>query len=209
MNINLINYKLFKASEENKQEHLKTIHFTEGFSEGIAKVVEFVSSGKAIYYGEYLNNKRDGKGNEYTENGVLTFEGEFLKGKKWNGKQYDINNNTFYEIINGNGFIKEYYTTGDIMYEGSLLNGKRNGQGKEYYSNGELKFEGEFLYNYKIKGKEYLNGNLEYEGEYLLDKKWNGKGYDKDGKLKYELKNGNGKVEEYYYNGIFCLQEVI
>ena len=64
MNINLINYKLFKASEENKQEHLKTIHFTEGFSEGIAKVVEFVSSGKAIYYGEYLNNKRDGKGNE-------------------------------------------------------------------------------------------------------------------------------------------------
>ena len=31
--------------------------------------------------------------------------------------------------------------------------------------------------------------------------KYNGKGYDKNGNLIYELKNGTGKVKEYYYDG--------
>ena len=38
---------------------------------------------------------------------------------------------------------------------------------------------------------------MEYEGEYLCYKKWNGKGYDQDGNITYELKDGNGKVKEY------------
>ena len=62
-----------------------------------------------------------------------------------------------------------------LKFEGEYLNGERNGKGKEYYENGQLKFEG-----------EYLNG-----------KKWNGKGYDKDGKLEYEIKNGKGFIIEY------------
>jgi len=39
---------------------------------------------------------------------------------------------------------------------------------------------------------------LEYEGEYLFDKKYNGKGYDENGNILYKLKNGTGKVKEYY-----------
>ena len=39
---------------------------------------------------------------------------------------------------------------------------------------------------------------MEYEGEYLYDRKWNGKGYDELGNIIYELKNGNGKVKEYF-----------
>ena len=42
---------------------------------------------------------------------------------------------------------------------------------------------------------------LEFEGEYLFNKKWNGKGYDEEGNIIYELKNGNGKVKEYNDNG--------
>ena len=42
---------------------------------------------------------------------------------------------------------------------------------------------------------------MEYEGDYLFNKKWNGKGYDKNRNIIYEIKNGNGKVKEYYYNG--------
>ena len=38
---------------------------------------------------------------------------------------------------------------------------------------------------------------MEYEGEFLFDKKWNGKGYDRNGNIVYELKNGTGKVKEY------------
>ena len=41
---------------------------------------------------------------------------------------------------------------------------------------------------------------MEYEGEYLYNKKWNGKGYDEIGNIIYELKNGTGKVKEYFPN---------
>ena len=49
------------------------------------------------------------------------------------------------------------------------------------------------------KGKEYsdFHGQLVFEGEYLNGKRWNGKGYN-FGHLEYELKNGCGKVKEYY-----------
>ena len=50
----------------------------------------------------------------------------------------------------------------------------------------------------KKKGKAYIKEKLEFEGEYMLDKKWEGKGYDENGKIIYELINGNGKVIEYY-----------
>ena len=85
------------------------------------------------------------------------------------------------------------------------LNGKKIGKGKEYYSSGKLFFEGEYLYDYKLKGKQYKNEKLEYEGEYLYYKKFNGKGYDENGNIIYELINGNGKVKEYniYGNLIF------
>ena len=58
-------------------------------------------------------------------------------------------------------------------------------------------YEYEYLYEKKIKGKDYLKGKLEYEGEYLFDRKYNGKGYDENGNIIYELINGNGKVKEY------------
>ena len=40
--------------------------------------------------GEYLNGERNGKGEEYYENGKLKFKGECLNGKKWNGEGYDF-----------------------------------------------------------------------------------------------------------------------
>ena len=52
-----------------------------------------------------------------------------------------------------------------------------------------------------MKGKFYVKEKLEYEGEFLFNKKWEGKGYDEKGNIIYELKNGNGKVKEYYDNG--------
>ena len=58
------------------------------------------------------------------------------------------------------------------------MNGKRNGKGKEYYSDGELKYEGGYLNgkrNGKGKGIEYNNNViLEFDGEYLNNKIWNG-----------------------------------
>ena len=74
---------------------------------------------------------------------------------------------------------KEYdISTNNMIFEGEYLNGLRNGKGKEYDYNGKIVFEG-----------EYLNG-----------KRWNGKGYNKEGKIDFEIKEGNGKGKEYFYN---------
>ena len=173
------------------------------------------------YEGYYLNGKWHGKGKEYYLNGQIKFEGEYFNGGKWNVKEYDINGNVIYEIKNGRGFIKEYNQFNKLIYEGNYIYGTKNGIGKEYYldklkfegeylndekngrgkqynSKGELIFEGEYLYNYKIKGRQYIKGKLEYEGEFLYNLKYNGKGYDENGNIIYELINGNGKVKEYY-----------
>ena len=125
----------------------------------------------------------NGNGKEYLiKNNRLIFEGEYLNGKR-----------------NGKG--KEYNDNWVIKYEGEYLNGKRNGKGKEYYHDGKLMFEGEYLYGFRLKGKEYINEKLEYEGEYLYYTKWNGKGYDKNGNIDFEIKNGSGKGKEYNYYG--------
>ena len=142
---------------------------------------EYDKSGKLEYEGEYLNDKRNGKGKEIkdTYNSHSEFEGEFINGKRWNGigkkhkfdhicinfmeyelkngklwnlKEYDKNNNIINELIDGNGFIKKFNRFGKIKYEGEYLNGIKNG-----------------------KWKEYDCGKLEYEGEYLNGEK-NGKG---------------------------------
>ena len=38
---------------------------------------------------------------------------------------------------------------------------------------------------------------MKYEDDYLFYQKWNGKGYDKNGNIIYELKNGCKKGKEY------------
>ena len=71
-----------------------------------------------IYDGEYLNGERNGKGKEYDNDGNLIFEGEFIKGKRFNGKE------------------KEYDYRCKLIFEGEYLTGKRNGIGKKYFKNG-------------------------------------------------------------------------
>ena len=133
---------------------------------------------------------------EYDYCGTLRFEGEYLKGKKWNGKGYDCNGNEDYEIKNGKGKIKEYnWFNGNIIFEGDYLNGEKI-KGKEYNDKNELIFEGEYLDGKKWKGKikEYRYGYLMYDGE-ISKGVWNGKGkeYNEDGKLICEGEYLNGK----------------
>ncbi len=112
------------------------------------------------------------KGKEYI-NKRLEYEGYYSNNKKWNGKGFDEKGNIVYEIINGNGKIREYHENGKIKYEGECLNGEKNRKGKEYYNNGNLKFEGEYLNGLRHgKGKEYYdNGHLRFEGEYSKGEK--------------------------------------
>ena len=132
-----------------------------------------------IFEGEFLNGIRNGKGKEYYFGGKLKFEGDYLNGKRWNGKGYNMDGQLEFEISNGKGYIKEYKLfNGLLEFEGEFINGERNGKGKEYYLYGrDLKYEGEYLNGIKNgKGKEYsTDGKLIYEGEYL-NGLMNGKG---------------------------------
>ena len=75
------------------------------------------NSKKLLYIGEFLNGKKNGKGEEYDDNINLKYEGEFLKGKR-----------------NGKG--KEYNENGELKFEGEFLNGKMwNGFIFEYIEN--------------------------------------------------------------------------
>ena len=143
----------------------------------------------------------------------MDFEGEFLYNRKWNGKCYNEYGNIIYELVKGNGKVKEYDNGNNLIFEGAYLNGKRNGKGKEFNSNNKLIFEGVYLNGQRNgKGKEYdKDGNIIFEGEYLNGKKWNGRGighiynsysyfYSKKENLyEGEYLNGqrNGKGKEY------------
>ena len=172
--------------------------FNEGF------VYQYNVYKELIYEGEFLIWKKYGKGKEYYDNRQLKFEGEYFHGKKWNGIEYvykEDKDNIINEFKNGKGYIIEKERDhGQLIYfEGEYLNGKRNGKGKEYDID-KLVFEGEYLYGNKIKGRAYVKGKLEYEGEYLYNRKWNGKGFDINGNMLYELKNGNGYCIYYHWN---------
>ena len=148
---------------------------------GKGTIQEFSNEGKLIFEGEYLNGKRNGKGKEYNSYDRIKFEGEYLNGK---GKEYNRYNR--------------------IGFEGEYSDGKRNGKGKEYNLDGILIFEGEYLNNerYNGKGKEfYYDKKIEYEGEYLNGKHYNGKYYYDTGKIEYEVNNIQKKIEIYKYNG--------
>ena len=111
--------------------------------DGSGKVKEYNTCGILIYEGEYIDGKRNGKGKEYNYydgklefvgeylNGKrlkgklfnerkIEFEGDFLRGRKWNGKGYDYKGNIIYELVNGNGKIREYNKRGKLIYEGEF-----------------------------------------------------------------------------------------
>ena len=105
-----------------------------------------LNKGELKFEGEYLYGWRL-KGKTYIK-GKLEFEGEYLFNKKYNGKGYDENGNIIYELINGNGKVKEYDDYERLEFDGEYLNGRR--------WNGIYK-----LYNFDntiLRQEEYKNG---------------------------------------------------
>ena len=59
---------------------------------------KYIFYSKSDYEGEFLCGKLHGKEKEYNYGGNLIFEGEYFDGKRWEGKEYDINGNRIKEI---------------------------------------------------------------------------------------------------------------
>ena len=130
-----------------------------------------------IFDGEYLLGKKwNGKEKKYFKNNKLQSDIEYLYGKKWNCIIYAPKNNNIYEIKNGKGSVKEYYDDGNLFFEGGYLDGEKNGNGREYDWKGNLIFEGEYFFNRRWNGKlnKYsTNSKLISEIEYINGRKKN------------------------------------
>ena len=184
---------------------------------------EFNEDGQIIFDGEYLINmekRYDNKNNEsvkwigkikkYEYDGE--YEGQLLYGFE-NGiwKKFKDNKESSYEYFLGikHGKIKEF-DRGDI-FEGEYIY-DNIWKGKLYkYDYDYEELEGEYQYEYgKKNGRavEYFKGGkLRFFGEYLNDKIWNGKGYNINGELVYEIKNGIGLIEKYDFEGNLIVSE--
>ena len=75
----------------------------------------------------------------------MKFEGEYLYGRKWFGKGYNISNEVIYELKNGNGYAKKYNSDNILKFEGEYKNGEKKGNGAEYYDNGKCEFKGKYF----------------------------------------------------------------
>ncbi len=108
-----------------------------------------------------------------------------------------------------NEFMKyrkgKWFNEGKVEFEGEYYENKEfKGKKKEYDDfSKELKGEYEIAFGKKNgKAIEYFKGgNIRFEGEYLNDRKWKGNGYNPDGKLIYEIKNGKGDIKEFDFYG--------
>ena len=134
----------------------KSLIFKGEFKEGRRIYGTEYCTGK-IYEGYYENDMRNGKGREYI-NGRLEFEGEFLNGKKFNGKGFDEYGNIIYELNNGNGYAREYCQD-KLIFEGEYLNGKRNGEGTEYDRYGII-YKGNYLDGKRAPKNVYISNNF-------------------------------------------------
>ena len=118
----------------------------------LSKVKEYNDDGLLIFEGEYLyDQKRRGK--TYIK-GKLEYEGDYLFDRKYNGKGYDENGNIIYELINGNGKVKEYDEEERLIFDGEYLNGRRwKGKLKIYKIDGTISGEEEYINGEKVQKK--------------------------------------------------------
>ena len=123
------------------------------------------------YEGTFLNGEKHGKGKDYMD-GIAIYEGEYLNGIKWNGKE------------------RQYFNeSGYILYEGEYLNGQRwNGKG--------IEFSKMPCHLYHM----CTNINDHYEVEYLNGKKMKAKKIDEN-ETNFEIKDGKGflDTEDLFY----------
>ena len=137
LDVIIYNKEIRQKLEVNIQDYKKTSgKYKIGGINGNGREYK-IEEDKLVFEGEYLNRKRNGKGKEYYINGKPKFEREYLKGKRWNGKGYNIEDIEDLQIKGGIGKGKEYNFNGYLEYEGEFLNGEKNGKGKEYFNNGK------------------------------------------------------------------------
>ena len=138
-------------------------YFNMGIFDG--KGIKYYKTGEILYEGLFRNNQIFGKGIKYYKNGSKKIEGIFDTINSCEGYYYNPKNEILfkgkiiYEIPIKSDNISLYNDETYILYKGSLINGKYEGEGIEYSNciKDMILYKGNFLNNYfvyNIKLKE-------------------------------------------------------
>ena len=151
----------------------------------------------SYYIGEWANDLKHGKGKLFYKNGNIQYEGDFIAGKfngngtyTWEDGEYYIGQ--FYNGLKyGKGIV--YTKKGEVIYDGDFVDDKYEGKGKYVWKDGKY-YIGEFSNDLRHgKGKEYYkNGDVIYDGDFVKDKK--------EGEGKYIYKNGDYYIGPWHNN---------
>jgi antitoxin component YwqK of YwqJK toxin-antitoxin module len=169
------------------------------------EVTEFNKDGVMLFDGNYINNYKNGFGEEYYTNKKMKYKGYF-KNDHYNeeGSLYNEDGKLIYdgEFKDGlfNGIGTKYYDNNKKMYFGEFKNSHYSGEGTMYNIDGTtIIYQGTFLNNkYHGIGKEYNDaGQLKYEGEFM-----NGFYFGKG--IKYNDKKGTKNFEGIFKNGLLA-----
>ena len=159
-----------------------------------------------IYEGDFRKGGIHNKSAKiYHNNGNLRYEGGMLRGKRHSDVDNDVQSKMYFETNQEleyiGGFANDEYNGEDVtiyfkgledtvFYQGSMLNGLKQGYGIEFSENKKIKYEGYWSFNNKNgpNFSEYdQDGNLMFYGTYENGIR-NGHGieYYQTGKIRYD-----------------------
>lgn len=155
----------------------KGLYNDKGKPEG--KWTWYFSSGQVLREENYRNGLKDGQSTQYSIDGKIVAQGDFIDDKE--DGQWKFQNNNYRE-------------------EGSFVDGLRNGNWKHYYENGTLAFEGSFVEDVPNGKHTYYfpDGKKSEEGAFLMGlkngewRKWN-----PDGSILLSISYMNGIERSY------------
>lgn len=131
------------------------------------------------------NGNEQGIQQYFDMDGKIYYEGEYKDGRLVQFKFFDKSGKLLTDVkLKAKQDVKTYYSDGNVRWEGSMENGKRNGVWREFARNGIL--IGEYIYK---------DGTLNGPAKLFF---YSGKTFKE---LTYKNGNLNGVYKEYFRNG--------
>ena len=175
--------------------------------------------------GHMKNGKKEGLWKNFTDDGFLRQEVQFVNGKEhgffrehFESEKYKLDYNKregHYKDGKQEGSFKLFHKNGIILEVNTYVNGYSHGPHKLYYSNGQLKSEGIYIDDRKhgVWKFYYMNNQLEkigrydyknrigtrgyVEPEFIPEKCWDEKGNEIECKIETKV------IPEFEWNNIF------
>lgn len=170
-----------------------------GVLQGVGE--EYDENGLISYEGPFLDGQRSGEGVAY-EDGVLAYEGQFSGGLyEGRGRLYDdgiLSYEGSFEAGKASGDGTAYHQNGQVSYRGQFAEGLREGTGTAYREDGVLLYEGSFSLDlYNGSGRLYLSEDQWIDGEFQSGTAAGTVQWFKTGQLYYEGEWGDDRPEGY------------